>query len=1114
MTGVPLHSPSVHGPMAATQGSDPEPSPTLATPSENTLIAEVVSPTSQLDTPPTLIVPASPSGLDSGQEKRKLNLPFSAPKKLFDKLIPSRHKMGGGGHLAGIVQRNLSGTVLQRTGTQESLGSVHYSPSLYHAGTDSGKALRTSVRPDGTISYQRVRSRHKSQRLLNRVFLAQELSCTPDNVFPIVSPVLSSRYAPSVSGSVTEDSPGNSNGLAMLHSKSAGPVFTSPVRSPVQQPAFRSTPGGTLPTTLLHNMSSVSLSRSPLVSPRISVSQSLGSLQPSSDAAFSLKFSQSGLYLACGGQSTVIKVWQLRDASRNQAFTRNSQDNLFTPKAQSVHSTAEQPEPTTTKEEGFASDSYGIFEPKPYREYVGHTRDVLDLAWSKNDFLLSSSMDKTVRLWHISRNECLCCFHHIDFVTSIDFHPRDDRFFLSGSLDGKVRLWNIPEKKVAAWNELPDGHLITAVGFASKEGTLVAAGSHKGLCVFYETDGLKYHTQIQVRSTRGRNARGHKITGIQPIPSASFGEDKLLITSNDSRIRLYNMKDKSLERKYKGHVNNSSQIKATFSPDGKRIICGSEDHSVYVWDTQPSVVHKNVYQDKEYYTQVPMLLSNGGGQGFKRRDKDQVGMEWFNAGTGIVTTAIFAPTEAVHWLAQHGDPLLANQPPMGPNLANSGQSIRSTHSQLRHVPSSLSMSQWGNANTTPEDTSERLSHFHPPPPLPSRSGTVGAESTGINLGRANSSVSLPQPGTINHDIIVTAGYDGLIRVYRRDTRSNDDITAIQTLYGHPPVGFINSNSSFNRVIPTGVNHSSLSVQSSIPFGMHHSRSEVTFPPNFSTASVVSGTGGETENGDNADRHRTSTASQGRRNSTSSRRSHTPSIFEFFGFAKKKERRPSPTTVATSLPANSKHSRTVSTRSRSSTMEEGPTAEPVTTSSTFGNTWTDDTSTGDQGQYLSADAESLKGAKASSLKSARSRQSNSDVRRLSSSHSQRSDAEGFNLSTSHSRNRASSIHYTTVRRGQPGDSHLASKSDIPSRGKKERTTTTTQGSCPSCASTSLHTFDVVPSQAPSPGIPGSQPGVPTISSSKTPSKGTPDKSVRELIPQGKLTICLACRSVVN
>ena len=75
-------------------------------------------------------------------------------------------------------------------------------------------------------------------------------------------------------------------------------------------------------------------------------------------------------------------------------------------------------------------------------------------------------MDKTVRLWHISRRECLCCFQHIDFVTALAFHPKNDQFFLSGSLDGKLRLWNIPEKKVTLWNEV-DGNckIITAANF-------------------------------------------------------------------------------------------------------------------------------------------------------------------------------------------------------------------------------------------------------------------------------------------------------------------------------------------------------------------------------------------------------------------------------------------------------------------------------------------------------------------------------------------------------------------------------------------------------------------------------------------------------------------------
>ena len=120
-----------------------------------------------------------------------------------------------------------------------------------------------------------------------------------------------------------------------------------------------------------------------------------------------------------------------------------------------------------------------------------------------------------MRLWHISRRECLCCFQHIDFVTAIAFHPRvsrvtfphhkshvyffsfirrsplvsqDDRYFLSGSLDGKLRLWNIPDKKVALWNEV-DGttRLITAANFC-QNGKYAVIGTYDGRCIFYDTE--------------------------------------------------------------------------------------------------------------------------------------------------------------------------------------------------------------------------------------------------------------------------------------------------------------------------------------------------------------------------------------------------------------------------------------------------------------------------------------------------------------------------------------------------------------------------------------------------------------------------------------------------
>ena len=48
-------------------------------------------------------------------------------------------------------------------------------------------------------------------------------------------------------------------------------------------------------------------------------------------------------------------------------------------------------------------------------------------------------------------------------------------------------------------------------------------GTYDGRCIFYSTDQLKYYTMIHVRSARGKNSQGRKVTGIEPMP----GEDKV-----------------------------------------------------------------------------------------------------------------------------------------------------------------------------------------------------------------------------------------------------------------------------------------------------------------------------------------------------------------------------------------------------------------------------------------------------------------------------------------------------------------------------------------------------------------------------------------------------------
>lgn len=248
--------------------------------------------------------------------------------------------------------------------------------------------------------------------------------------------------------------------------------------------------------------------------------------------------------------------------------------------------------------------------------------------------------------------------------------------------------------------------MITAVSF-SPDGKTCIAGTLGGLCMFYETEGLKYQTQIHVKSTRGQNAKGSKITGIQATywpPGSDSGDVKLLVSSNDSRIRIYNCRDKSLEMKFRGHENNCSQIRATFADDTGYIICGSEDRKAYIWSTTTP-------------------------EGDRRNQRP---METFEAHSSITTCAIMAPLKTRQLLSSSEDPIfdLCNPPPV----------------------TLVSREESANGSKAPTEAGSAL-------PTP-------AESTFTRV--AESPAYLARSAHPDGNIIVTADYTGSIKVFRQD----------------------------------------------------------------------------------------------------------------------------------------------------------------------------------------------------------------------------------------------------------------------------------------------------------------------------------------------------------
>lgn len=369
------------------------------------------------------------------------------------------------------------------------------------------------------------------------------------------------------------------------------------------------------------------------------------------------KFSPDGQFLATGGQDSIVRVWAvvgtpaaeelLQRMEKKEEASASASGANFGGGSGGVHAASGGASTGTSTNSQSLNAPYNpsgkdvlmpfvkeipadmggraVIMPTPYRMYSGHKNDVIDLAWNKANFLLSASIDKTVRLWHVTRQKQLRLFQHSDFVTAVNFHPTEDKYFVSGSFDKKLRVWNIPEHCVIGWAQTMS--IITAADFAPN-GKTVVAGLYNGTCVFYHTDNVKYLTLIECRNRHGKDKKGRKVTGLQFSPDGK----QLLVTTNDSRIRLFDMDDYSCTMKFKGLSNDELQIRASFSDDGKHIICGSNDAFVYIWSTG------NSFQPR-------------GAAATASREKVSA-YEKFKAHQNATTTAQFAPINVVRTSAK------------------------------------------------------------------------------------------------------------------------------------------------------------------------------------------------------------------------------------------------------------------------------------------------------------------------------------------------------------------------------------------------------------------------------------------------------------------------------
>merc|ERR1739847_17370 len=216
--------------------------------------------------------------------------------------------------------------------------------------------------------------------------------------------------------------------------------------------------------------------------------------------------------------------------------------------------------------------------------FVGHRSDVLSVAFSSdNRQICSASRDKTIKMWNTLGEGKDC---HKEWVSTVKFSPVNaNPVIVSGGWDKVVKVWHLSSFQLKSDFTGHTGFINSVT--VSPDGSLAASGGKDGNAYLWDL---------------GENTKNplHILEPGEEISTLVFSPNRYwLCAASGSSIKIWDLEHKKLVNDLKPIIESEGHgdkvpalpncLSLAWSTDGQTLYAGYTDNKIRVWELQTSV---------------------------------------------------------------------------------------------------------------------------------------------------------------------------------------------------------------------------------------------------------------------------------------------------------------------------------------------------------------------------------------------------------------------------------------------------------------------------------------------------------------------------------------------